>query len=123
MKRTWIPLVAALLWGGAACSSDNGSDSDADTSPPTDTVADTGGGDTDAGDTGGPVDTVEDTGPLTECDQGANATKKAALLAAQPTVEGRQRSTLTETISWDSLEGGALTCSVDLTFKDSNDNG
>jgi len=122
MKRTWILIAAALTWGGLGCSSDGGgNDTDADTSSPTDThVGDTGGG----GDTTGDVtvDTVQDTGPLTECDQGANGEKKAALLAAQPTIEGRQKSALTETVSWDSLEGD-MTCSVELTFKDSNGNG
>ncbi|TNF38215.1 MAG: hypothetical protein EP329_01100, partial [Deltaproteobacteria bacterium] len=126
MKLAWIPIAAALLLSVPGCTSDGGeTTTDADTSTSTDTyTGDTTGGDTT---TTGDVtaDTsVADTGPLTECDQGANGTKKAELLAAQPTIEGREKSTLTQTVSWDSLEGdGTTSCSVDLTFKDSNDNG
>jgi len=120
----WIPIATALIWGGVACSDDNGSEADADTSPPTDTVADTGDEDADTTDTGTPVDTIVDTGPLAECDKPANATHRAALLAAQPSIEGRARDAITATVSWQSLaDEPATTCTVDLSFKDSNDNG
>ncbi|MGM0575794.1 MAG: glycoside hydrolase family 3 protein [Myxococcota bacterium] len=65
-----------------------------------------------------------DVGPLAECDKPANADRRQSLLDAQPEVEGRAKGAITATITWASLaDDPEVTCSVDLEFKDSNDNG
>lgn len=126
MTKNWILLASALIWGGLACSSDGGKpDPDASTDTHQgDTSADTdGGGDTSL-DTSGDTGVLPDTGPLTECDKPANAAKRQALLDAQPSIEGRSKDAITQAITWASLAGdSSTTCSVTLSFKDSNDNG
>ena len=126
MTKTWIPLAAVLAWSGLACPSDNGkTETDADTHDGDTTIVDSdgGGGDTTV-DTGGDTGVLPDTGPLTECDKPANAAKRQALLDAQPSIEGRSKDTITQAITWSSLaDDASTTCSVELDFKDSNDNG
>lgn len=88
---------------------DTGTDAEADVPVP-DTVADT------LGDT--------DTGPVAECDKPANTAHRQALLDGQPVLGVRSRAVLTQAITFASLAGNpAVTCSVDLQFKDSNGNG
>ncbi|MCB9735147.1 MAG: glycoside hydrolase family 3 protein [Deltaproteobacteria bacterium] len=140
-----LRICLGLLAGGLlACSDDGGTkpvDDGADGTSPVDTfvpdtVADTDGtiADTDlpdvdtGGDTFVPTDTdVIDTdtgGPVAECDKAANVAHRNSLLAAQPVLEGRSRGPITAAVSWASLaDDDTESCSVTLSFKDSNGNG
>ncbi len=87
------------------------------------------GGGTAGGGGGGSAETDGGTGGggvvvTGECGLPANETKRQALVAAQPVIEGKKKATLTVAATWPSEGGNAtITCSVDLKFKDSNGNG
>lgn len=59
-----------------------------------------------------------------ECLKPANVAKAQSLTGAQPTIGVRSKKALTQHVTFASLADDAtVSCSVDLTFKDQNDNG
>ncbi|MBS2025527.1 MAG: hypothetical protein JST92_24275, partial [Deltaproteobacteria bacterium] len=79
----------------------------------------------DAGTDAGTSDAGTDGGTVTaECDKAENVAKKNALIAAQPVLGVRSKSTITADATFASVAGNAsVNCTVSLHFKDSNGNG
>lgn len=118
MTTRMTQLMAVVLLA-SACSSTPGVDGG--------TGGGAGGGGVDGGGAGGGVaggGTGGGGGVTGECGEPANVARRTALLAAQPSLETKKKTLLTELVTFPSEAGNpAVRCEVQLQFKDSNGNG
>lgn len=127
MNVSRLPLIIpVLLLGSLGCSGPSTNDAGTGGGDATGGGAVGTGGGTNSGGgstTGGGTATGGGTTGSAECDLPANAAKRAALLAAQPTIGTRSRTSVTHETSFASLADAGVSCPVTLKFKDSNGNG
>ena len=126
----WRQCLAAVVLAGAlaSCGGNSTTPPPPDGGTPDSGTPDSGTPDAGTPDAGTPDAGTSDAGTsdggVAECDKPANVSKKAALVAAQPTFGYRSKAPVTKTTTFASVaDDPSVNCPVDLNFKDLNGDG